>query len=211
MVAATNIIRCLQIWFQLEEIDLLALFFCLFDLGLRFLGSLWIFFSVIPWGICGKKQGFHINDGSVIAATNIIRCLQVWFQRRNWSCLSRIYKWRNQDICFPDSQNQSLFMFSQTYVSQNLLPEYIILKNQPVRLFPEYMILKKNQWTLSLIPKTRKTTNWGGESDVYKTGFWKWVWETDVWETGTWKWFEHRCLEMGQENRCLGNNCLIIF
>ena len=25
----------------------------------------WIFFSCVPWGICGKKQGFHINDDRV--------------------------------------------------------------------------------------------------------------------------------------------------
>ena len=37
----------------------------------------WIFFFVVPGGICGKKQGFHINDDRVVAATNIIRYLQI--------------------------------------------------------------------------------------------------------------------------------------
>ena len=31
----------------------------------------WIFFFVIPGGICGKKQGFHINDDRVVAAAGL--------------------------------------------------------------------------------------------------------------------------------------------
>ena len=55
MVAAANIIGCLQICFQVEEIDIQTLCFCLFDLELWFLGGLWVFFFVIP-GASAKKK-----------------------------------------------------------------------------------------------------------------------------------------------------------
>ena len=79
------------------------IFFCLFDLGLKFHGGLWIFFFVGPWGICGKEQGFHISDDRVVAATNIIRCLQIWFQLEEIDILTLFFCLFNLGLKFLGS------------------------------------------------------------------------------------------------------------